>query len=506
MTGRMRRACCSLDTMGRTYLLVGAVAVAACTFDWDALDPELGVGGASTTRGGMGGDAGRGGEGGAGGTAGAGGEGGGCNLGLAVAATVRGTGDLDISFAEVTDDGSVYLGGDLDGEIQFAGVTHTAVIDGIDGYVARVSAADEEQFLVPVTGASNEHVWGAALTSTGELAFSGYANGSMTIADESTSGVTGFDIYAALLSADGASATLFDFAEPDSQRGRNDVAVDADDNLFLAGSVQDGVVTFGPTAIIDASGGAYDLYVTRLEGGVGQWLTHLGAVGEEIWRIIIATDDAGDAYVAGAFDRALDVGISPVGIADGYVVALDGSDGDVRWTQHVEMDAAGEVRLQAIEHTDGYVVVSGYFMGALTVGGATRISEGTDGLVLVLDAGSGDVHSLTQIGGAGEDFLGSVTVDATGAIVVAGKTSSDIDFACPISATTAEDLLIVRMTIDGDVLATGTGTGNFGSTALASRGDHIVLAVEYQGDVEVAGESLSANVDAEDVAVLRITP
>ncbi len=288
------------------------------------------------------------------------------------------------------------------------------------------------------------------------------------------------------------------------------IAIDGDDNVVIAGEVQ-GLLT--GTAV----GGGKDSFVTKFDGdGRELWTRQTGPVADD-GALALATNAAGDIFLAGTTHSALDATVSHAGGGDAYLRKLD-TDGAIVWSKQfgsagedrataLAVDAAGDILLAG--EVDGQAVlrkyadsdagsapiwevdlgslgtgqVSGLALGeggALYIAGAIdgaglngaivqAHSGGSDGFVTrVTDSGaSAAIDWLSHVGGSGDDFgLGlAVKADATGdEIYLSGSTASAL---APGGQVGAIDGFAAKLDDTGATLWTQQFGGAFAHSARA---------------------------------------
>lgn len=191
------------------------------------------------------------------------------------------------------------------------------------------------------------------------------------------------------------------------------IASDAAGNAYVAGSTR-GVLD-GQT-----SAGGADVFIGKYDArGVKQWMRQLGTAGSDI-AYAITSDAAGSVYAAGYTSGALD-DQSSAGGYDAFIAKYDAKGGK-QWTR--QLGTAGSDYAKAItSDAAGYVYVAGYTNGALH---GQRSAGGYDLFIAKYDA-SGVKQWTRQLGTAGVDTAYAVTSDAAGNVYAAGYTSGALD-------------------------------------------------------------------------------
>lgn len=211
------------------------------------------------------------------------------------------------------------------------------------------------------------------------------------------------------------------------------LAVDGAGNVYWGGSFDQTLNIGGPT--IGSTNNLAAPFLGKLNAfGVPQWSKSFGESNLSLVEAI-AVDGAGDVYATGAILAAADFGggltsqISPVGIADIFVVRYT-SSGTFVWGKR--FGSAGTksqfARTIAVD-ASGNVVLAGSFKGTMTLGGPTMTSNAasTDVFVAKLSGTGAHVWSK-QFGDPGDQAEAKASVDEQGNIVVTGAYNGAIDF------------------------------------------------------------------------------
>jgi len=243
------------------------------------------------------------------------------------------------------------------------------------------------------------------------------------------------------------------------------IASDAAGNVYVAGNTNGALD--GQT-----SAGGYDIFVTKHDAsGVRQWTRQLGTAGyESAWGI--TSDAAGNVYVAGSTAGALD-GQTSAGGTDLFVTKYD-TNGVKQWTR--QLGTAGtEVATAITSDAAGNVYAAGYTDGALD--GQTSASPGlTDFFVTKYDT-NGVKQWTRQLGTAGSDYAAAITSDTAGNVYVAGQTNGALDGQ---TSAGGYDLFVTKYDSNGNKQWTRQ-LGTAGADAANA------IASDEPGNVYVAG-------------------
>ncbi len=228
------------------------------------------------------------------------------------------------------------------------------------------------------------------------------------------------------------------------------IAADPTGNVYITGAASSNFPTTAGAYDTSFNGGS-DVFVTKL-GASGSSLiysTYIGASNIE-YAEDITIDQAGNAYFVGrvsdavvdypttsgsfdetfnGFDDAFLTKLNDTGSGLIYSTFLGGSDIDAGL--YVEVTAAGEAIVGGTT-TDGVTDLQ-------TVAGSYDVTHNgvTDFFVSKLNAAGSAQVFATFIGGPGIDNVGGMTVDATGAVYIAGSVSTGFPTTAGVFDTTA---------------------------------------------------------------------
>ncbi len=299
--------------------------------------------------------------------------------------------------------------------------------------------------------------------------------------------------------------------------------VDAQGNIYLAGTTTDGTYPVTPGALAPAVGGfnASNGVISKLSADGKQlvYSTYFGGANSELVSGV-TVDGQGNAYVtgvtessdfpttAGSFRRAapgtVQAGdaancfvtkLNPSGNALGYSTYLGGTAKD--GCTAIAVDAGGSAYVTGGSDSTDFPTTPDVFQGRF------RLSAGPPGydvfVTKVNPAGSALTFS-TFVGGTGTDAGIGIAVDATG-VYVAGVTNSSTNWPVTQGAAqttfggTSQNLLFYGVG-DGFVFKLKPdGTGLIYNTLLGGRADDAAfgISVDGQGNAYVVGNTMSSN-------------
>ena len=224
------------------------------------------------------------------------------------------------------------------------------------------------------------------------------------------------------------------------------IAVDSAGNIYLVGTTSSPNLPVTANAFQkSAPGGFTDCFVAKLNPSATLvlYLTYLGGSDTDNAGAI-TVDSSGNAYVVGTtlsrdfpvtpgaaqtrfggadvFGDAFVVKLDPTGSQLLYSTYLGGSRDDLAGA--VVIDATGAVYLAGSTRSRDFPVTAGVFQPAYGGDPGNISGSGGDGFVAKLNASGSQFEFVTYLGGSAEDRVSSITLDASGDLIVAGTTSS----------------------------------------------------------------------------------
>lgn len=269
------------------------------------------------------------------------------------------------------------------------------------------------------------------------------------------------------------------------------LVVDGAGNLILLGRTY-GTTDFGGGPLTAA--GAGDLLVVKLDGEGGHVWSHIYGSKDPDRAERVVVDADGDVFVTGTFTTTIDFGggdLTSVGMRDAFVAALDGATGAHRYSRRI--GGAGDDYGFGVDVTDqGGLIVAGRFQETIEVGGSLVSAGGTDIYLVRLDA-AGLPEWSRSFGGAGDDELHDLRVQAGGEIVLLGTMSETLDLGGePLVSAGLRDMFVATLDGAGGHL----WSSRHGDAADQSGDDDInswlSLALEPNGTIHIGGSLIGS--------------
>lgn len=203
-------------------------------------------------------------------------------------------------------------------------------------------------------------------------------------------------------------------------------AVDASGNVYVTGYFVR-KATFG--LISKTSAGYEDMFVAKYNSsGVVQWVQTAGG-NDSDFGYDIAVDASGNVYVTGLFWYTANFGSftkTSSGLGDAFVVKYN-SSGVVQWVQSAG-GTAGDVSNSIATDALGGVYITGTYNGTASFNERSITSAGTYDVFVAKYNSSGVIDWVETVGGAFDDNVNGITVDATGKVYITGGFSGTAYF------------------------------------------------------------------------------
>jgi gliding motility-associated-like protein len=349
-------------------------------------------------------------------------------------------GTTDTFSEDVTTDaaGNVYTTGSFDQTTDFdpgPGILNLTSAGNADIYVSKLNANGDLAWAFSMGSITSDAGTGIATDATGNVYVSGSFSGTVDFdPGPGTTNLTGggkflckFDTNGNLISAFALPGTLsFDIP----------LAVDAADNLYLAGSFS-GTADFDPGAGVFnmTSAGSSDIFVLKLSSaGTFIWAKRMGSTLLDR-AIAIALDATGSAHITGSFNGTVDfdpgagvANLTSAGATDAFIQKLDNA-GNYLWARRVGGTSALDTGNGIALDGDNNVLITGRFDGTVDFDPGAAVNNltsvgGGDAFVLKLTS-AGNFDWAKSMGGTFGDEGIDIVCDAFDNVYTTGDLRSN---------------------------------------------------------------------------------
>ena len=253
-----------------------------------------------------------------------------------------------------------------------------------------------------------------AYNTSGDSAYSNIA----TATTSGGTGGTGAHIWSTHF---GGSVAGVDNAKPVG------IVVDGTGASIVLGTLN-GSVNFGGGSLTSAGGG--DIYLVKYSSTGGYvWSKRFGGTSNEVPKGI-AVDSSGNIVITGFFGGTVDFGGGPLtGSSASGFVAKYSSAGAHLWSRRLSTGSVLDEGTAVGVDGAGNVIVAGGFYGTVNFGGGSLTSAGSEDIVLLKYNSAGTFLWSRAIGGASDELVLGLAVDATtGEFVASGYFAGAVDF------------------------------------------------------------------------------
>jgi hypothetical protein len=360
------------------------------------------------------------------------------------------------------------------------------------------NAQDQDPTSIAVDSAGNILVAGSFydLAGGGTVTLLNKANNTSVLL--TNAGLT--DLFLAKFSPKGDVLWAKSFGDATFNAGSIYVAVDANDNVGIAGGVS-GTVDFG-TGPVASVGGGTDIFAVKYDPqGAQLWTKRFGPGTSTNHAESIAFDTAGNMLIGGAFSGPLTVGATMLpGVSgqDAFVIKLAGTTGTVTWAKQYTESSGQPTGIQVVHAltTDSAndVYITGEFTGSIFLS-SNHTAVGYDGFLAKLAGSTGAVLWDRVISSAGADQGRDLAVDSSDSVLVTGQIRGDCNFGGGLVAAPAgAHPFLAKYTKLGAYLNAKTfpsSSGGSGSAVTTDLKDNVYLTGQMTTNLDLGGGLLT---------------
>jgi len=288
------------------------------------------------------------------------------------------------------------------------------------------------------------------------------------------------------------------------ETGRS-IATDAAGNVVAIGEFGTPSITFGTTVLTNAgilSTNSRDIFIVKYDSvGNMLWVKSAGGDGED-YGSSICTDANGNIFVTGNFSSdSITFGTFTLfndTVWSMYVVKYDPS-GNVLWAKTAKSLWTNDGQGISTDASGNVVVTGGFYEPWVIFGSDTLTSVGSQDFFVVKYDSSGNLLWAKSAGGNSYEFIKSVSVDASGNILVTGCfQSSSISFDTTTTLFNAGnlDIFIVKYDASGNVLwakSSGGSDDESGTSVFTDSSNNILVTGYFESNSITIGSTTLNN-------------
>lgn len=214
----------------------------------------------------------------------------------------------------------------------------------------------------------------------------------------------------------------------------SNIRAGADNRLYVTGDYTQSITLAGNS--FSASGGGIDMFVTCFDSSLttNYWGATGGGSGTDVLQDVVPYNSGGAteyAYVTGYFANTATLGSNSVTSAGNrdFLIAKVDTNGNWIWAESGGSSGLDQSFAIDINSTGDRLYVAGQWVGSMTIGSQTYISNGnSDGFIAYFDT-TGTIDDLYQFGATGFDGVYDLQSIDDDYLVFAGGFVGSIDYA-----------------------------------------------------------------------------
>lgn len=316
--------------------------------------------------------------------------------------------------------GNVYVTGEIEGKVNFSGITVSGNGSVNDIFVAKYNSSGNIIWAKNAGGWESDKGLGIA-NYGGNVYVTGYIQGSVKFGSISMSGYGSKDAYLAKYDSNGNVVWAKKMGGSGSDAGMA-VATDGSGNIYVTGYFS-GTSNFLGTYL--SSSGGPDIFIAKVSpDGVLQWVKKAGGSWADFGRGI-AVDNSGRVFVAGDYRSGASfsgISMSASGDGDAFIACYSSSSGSIQWVKKgggSGIDAAHAISIDGNSNT----YITGFYAYGGTFGG-TYLSGSDKKEVFVASYTSSGSFRWAKKGGGYSDENDSYSEGEAGLAISAEKTGN----------------------------------------------------------------------------------
>lgn len=432
------------------------------------------------------------------------------------------------------------IAADPDGNVLTTGVFWGTVDFDPSAATATLTSTSEEIFITKqdpngnliwakqIGSIGGDIAWGITSDNTGNIYVTGHFQGTVDfdpgVTENFVTGAGAQDIFILKLNADGEFIWVKTIGGSDFEKAFK-IKVDASNNIYICGSVNNGTVDFDPGAGTSFLTSFFDTYLLKLNAaGDFVWVKQFTNASDIVVINDFDFDASGNIYTTGRFLGTANfntsggtTNLTSAGGNDVFIAKLNAT-GDLQWTK--QMGGTGHDVSNGIDvSASGDLILTGYFSTAADfdpdAGVETLTSIGDRDIFVCKLNSSGAFSWAKGVGGSGLDQAETIRANVAGDIFVAGTFSSTADFdpgagTANLTAFGANDAVLFKLNSSGtfqSVLQFGGSETDWLQALAIDADQNVLFAGWFQGTADLDPTAVTSNyttVGATDAFVGRL--
>ncbi len=345
-----------------------------------------------------------------------------------------------------------------------------------------------------------------AVSATSTIYLTGSFQGQATFGTLTLTSKGNSDIFVAAINKDGKWLWATSTGGSGEDTGRA-IAVDGNDNVYIAGSFQNSLVV---GTITFSSQGRKDVFLGKLDKNGGwKWGKSIGGtLDDEAFDLVL--DSNKNIYIAGAYSKSMALGSTTLNSAGGQDAFFARMDTSQDWTWAVSMGGRlNDVGRGIAVSGNGEMYITGDYRDKATLNGVSLQASGdSDVFVSRLDA-QGVTTWVRSFGGGRTDSVNSIALDSQNNVYLlgtfAGRALFDLSNLLANGGLSDVDVFAAKLDDKGAVRsASRFGSRNLDSgQSLAIDGNDRVLILGVLGDVTSFGKLIYPHLGGNDTFVAK---
>ena len=340
--------------------------------------------------------------------------------------TFGGTTDDRAHDVAVDSSGSIYLSGYFQGSVDFGGGSLTSA-GAADVFLLKLTPAGIHSWSKPLGGASNDLSYGVATDPAGNVAITGYFQGSANFGGAPLTSAGSWDVFLAKFNSAGSYLWSKSAGGTGAEIGVG-IALDSSSNLVVTGQFA-GSANFGGGNLTSAGGN--DIFVASYNAnGAYSWAKRFGNTGDDRGRGV-AVDSTGEVFLTANYNGNISVdGVSLINVGGSDIlVAKFSTGGTLRWAKGFGTSwVNGDVPTGITVDSSGDLVLTGYLVGPIDFGTGPLTGLSSYDVFVAKLTTFGDGLWAARFGVLYDDHGLAVATDRTGNIFAIGDFYEGVDF------------------------------------------------------------------------------